>query len=229
MLHHHAHHPAHKQDAIHDSTFFFVGPFDDDEASFFRNNNKKPTNMSLITTNLVSKNSSLTASPISEHSSDEYEYDDDEDYAVLGDDDEPCRDELAPSPRRRHSGAMSISEEDLPFCYDREALRRDTAAHRARQHHHQQQYQPQRGRAGTFAAHEAWDTETDGPSMALWVPDARAGGECKRRRVDKSATVPLPGAARSGAQEKTEEEMVLPQQQHHSSEVDGPMMSLWGV
>lgn len=232
MPHHHTHTP-HRQPAVHDSTFFFVGPFDD-ETTFFRGlqlaNHNKPTNMSLVTTNLVSKNSSLTASPISEHSDDDVFFDsseeeEEEDYAVLGDDDAPSRDELPPSPRRRHSGAMSISEEDLPFCYDREALRRDTAAHRAQHAQHQlPQSVRARGRAGTFAAHEAWDAETDGPSMALWVPDGRAGGECKRRRVEKART--MPSVPSGGAQEKRREAL---QQQHHSSEMEGPMMALWGI
>ncbi|ROW07540.1 hypothetical protein VPNG_07076 [Cytospora leucostoma] len=165
----------------------------------------------------ISKRSSLTASPISDLSSDE-------DSAVITDGgDEYSEDELPPSPKRRHSGAMSISNEDLPLCYDREALRRETAAHRARQqqHHHHTHHeeQPQgsaplrqRGRAGTFAAHEQWDSEVAGPSMALWVPE-KTGAECKRRRTDKTPS--------------TFQSQVSPQKQ--VSYIEGPMMTLWGL
>ncbi|KAK7747400.1 hypothetical protein SLS53_001655 [Cytospora paraplurivora] len=169
----------------------------------------------------ISQRSSLTASPISDSSFDE-------DSAVITDgDDEYSEDELPPSPKRRHSGAMSISNEDLPLCYDREALRRETAAHRTRQqqhhhhhhhhHHHEEQSQgsaplKQRERAGTFAAHEQWDSEVDGPSMALWVPE-KSGAECKRRRTDKTPS--------------TFQSQVSPQKQ--VSHIEGPMMALWGL
>lgn len=167
----------------------------------------------------ISKRSSFTASPISESSSDE-------DSAVITDgDDEYSEDELPPSPKRRHSGAMSISNEDLPLCYDREALRRETAAHRARQqqqhhhpHHHDEERSrdpaplKQRGRAGTFAAHEQWDSEVDGPSMALWVPEI-SGAECKRRRKDKT-----PSTFQSQVSS-----------QKHVSHIEGQMMALWGL
>ncbi|KAF3768881.1 hypothetical protein M406DRAFT_321049 [Cryphonectria parasitica EP155] len=213
--HHHRHHPHHQQPAVHDSTFFFVGPFDD--TTFCRGPQLlKPIDTSLFTSQIaaLSKNSSLTASPISEHG--DFFSSEDEDCAVLGDDEAHSEDELPPSPRRRHSGAMSISEEELPFCYDRESLRRDTAAHRERHLQH-----TMKGRASTFAAHEQWDSEVDGPSMALWTPEMqRSAMSCKRRRVDKSQTMPV----RSSAPAKKE---VLPHS--HSAELTGPMMVLWGV
>lgn len=220
-LKHHTTH--HMEPAIHDSTFFFVGPFDDNifcrgpqcikpiDTSFF-----KPT---------LSKHSSLAASPISERGdvfiSDDEE---DDDCAVLADDEAQSEDELPPSPRRRHSGAMSISEEDLPFCYDREALQRDTAAHRKR---HQQQLQALAGAAhegqhppSTFAAHAQWDSEVDGPHMALWLPDSqRLAVDRKRRRVEKTPAAPAAPVA--------PKDNVL--EHRHSSEMEGPMMALWGV
>lgn len=233
-----------KEAAIHDSTFFFVGPFDADDSLLRGSKPTRPTHMSLgrhtTAAAAVSSDSSLAASPLSSCS--DYFFDEDEDdCAVLGDDDEPSEDELPPSPRRRHSGAMSISEEDLPFCYDRAALRRDTDAHRARHMHHlpqqwqQPQPQPQASRSPTqttgtsqatttFAAHDKWDAETDGPHMALWVPDSGAvGGESKRRRVEKStrtAARPAPPSAAPSTPEHA---------QHHSSEMQGPMMALWGI
>lgn len=205
----------HKEAALHDSTFFFVGPFDDN--TFFRGPQltKHVKLHPLITATEISTesmNSSLAASPVSS-------WDDLEDFAVLGEDDEYTDDELPPSPRRRHSGAMSISEEDLPFCYDREALRREKEAHLAR---HRQLEGPQGGRArsGTFAAHEKWDTEMDGPSMALWEPESGNKGENKRRRIEKSNTMPAP--ARGGEEKRRVA-------REHSSEVEGPMMALWGM
>lgn len=212
----------HKEASLHDSTFFFVGPFDD--TTFCRGSQVlRPINSCLVTTHIptASKTSALTASSVADHmSSDRYD-----DYAVLGDDDEYSEDELPRSPTRRHSGAMSISEEDLPFCYDREALRRDTAAHRAR---HQRGGSPpslaaqahagRRDHAGTFAAHEQWDTELDGPSMGLWVPRGESGDR-KRRRTEKSSIVPVASNSPKKA--------VL--SQCHSSEMQGPMMALWGV
>ncbi|KAJ0119747.1 hypothetical protein J7T55_013951 [Diaporthe amygdali] len=159
----------------------------------------KPIDTSFITTQITSfsKRSSLTASPLSES---------DEDSAVLGDDDEFSEDELPPSPIRRHSGAMSVSQEELPFCLNREALRRETAAHRAQQH---LAHEHKRERAGTFAAHEQWDSEIDGPSMSLWIPQASSTTEHKRRRTEK----PLPAKK-------------VPAQ-HHVQHIEGPMMSLW--
>lgn len=212
-------HTFNKTSAISTTSPLFIGSFDDNMLchgpQFV-----KPIDTSFITTTISavsSKRSSFTASILS---------DTDCDSAILGDgDDEFSEDELPPSPMRRHSGAMSISEEDLPFCYDREALRRETAEHRARQqahhhhHHHQHAAEPshaaeppkQRGRAGTFAAHEQWDSEIDGPSMALWVPEL-TGAECKRRRTEKPSSRP--------------HKQRVPVQ-HHVSRIEGPMMSLW--
>lgn len=220
---HHPHHRHHQQAALHDSTFFFVGPFDDN--SFCRG----PQVLKPISTHF-SKHSSLAASPISESDDDDNsDYETtmmmEDDCAVLGDDEEHSEDELPPSPRRRHSGAMSISSEDLPFCYDRDALRRDTAAHRAR-HQEQMKALKSRGRMGTFAAHETWDCELDGPHMALWVPKSKSSNsnnsnskasststqESKRRRLEKS----------TGSNKQAE----APRQ---VEEIDGPMMSLWGI
>ncbi|KUI69828.1 hypothetical protein VM1G_05056 [Cytospora mali] len=210
----------HKRASLPGTTPLFVGSFDDNMLchgpQFV-----KPIDTSFITTHIstFSKRSSFTSSPISEISST-----DDEESAVLGDDDdEYSEDELPPSPKRRHSGAMSISEEELPFCYDREALRRETAAHRARQHQHHHHNstgaaeplrEPQRQRAGTFAAHEQWDSEVDGPSMALWVPEQQSGAEYKRRRTEK--TTP------SSSLHRRE---VPPH--HHVSHIEGAMMCLW--
>lgn len=167
----------------------------------------------------ASKKSSLAASPVSVHS----DLDLDDDYAVLGDDDGHSEDELPRSPRRRHSGAMSISEEDLPFCYDREALRRDTAAHRARQvqqgPHACVQRPNARDRTSTFAAHEQWDTELDGPSMGLWVPRGEAARDRKRRRVEKAGAGPVVSSS-------SKKEVLS---HCHSAEMQGPMMALWGV
>lgn len=159
----------------------------------------KPIDTSFITTQITSfsKRSSLTASPVSES---------DEDSAVLGDDDEYSEDELPPSPIRRHSGAMSVSQEELPLCLNREALRSETAAHRAQQH---LAHEHKRERAGTFAAHDQWDSEIDGPSMTLWIPQASSVTEHKRRRTEAPAPtkkVPV---------------------QHHVQHIEGPMMSLW--
>ncbi|KAJ4386517.1 hypothetical protein N0V93_009414 [Gnomoniopsis smithogilvyi] len=203
-------HKMHQQAALHDSTFFFVGPFDDN--SFCRGPQVlKPISTHFTSVKHFSKPSALATPPLSDS---EYE-----DYAVLGDDDEHSEDELPPSPRRRHSGAMSISSEDLPFCYDRDALRRDTAAHRAR-HLEQMKALKSRGHVGTFAAHETWDSELDGPHMALWVPKSgQSSQESKRRRLDKSAT----GLASSTRAKKQPES---PQQ---VEEIDGPMMALWGI
>lgn len=213
--------------AIHDSTFFFVGPFDD--STLYRGPQiVKPINTTFFRTQpSPSKTASAVAvSPVSDNSC---FFDDDDDSAILGDDEGHSEDELPRSPRRRHSGAMSISSEELPFCYDRDALKRDTAAHRERHHHRtssrqrQQQPQPQpptrRGPA-VFVAHEQWDSEVDGPSMALWVPESQRSAEnCKRRRVDRSQATPVsPGAS-------TNEGV----SQYHSSELEGPMMALWGI
>lgn len=216
-------HHLHQQAALHDSTFFFVGPFDDN--SFCRG----PQVLKPISTHFgdftnmkeLSKHSSFAASPISESDSSDYEMMMEEDCAVLGDDEEHSEDELPPSPRRRHSGAMSISSEDLPFCYDRDALRRDTAAHRAR-HQEQMKALKSRGRTGTFAAHETWDSELDGPHMALWVPKSNKSNsssnnssstqESKRRRLEKSTS--------------SKKQPEAPKQ---VEEIDGPMMSLWGI
>lgn len=205
----------HSQHPLHDSTFFFVGPYDDN--LFCRGpqlTKLAPLRPTLNTTNLSSKPAStFTASPISD--------DDEDDFAVLGDNDEHSDDELPRSPRRRHSGAMSISQEDLPYCYDREALRRDTAAHRAR---HQQRMQKLKAKgvdeeAATFVTHEEWDSEVDGPHMALWVPEgARAAREEKRKRGQDA----MPPVSR---QRKNEGSVA----QRHSSEMDGPMMALWGI
>lgn len=206
-----------QQAALHDSTFFFVGPFDDN--SFCRGPQFLKPVAATFTPNIpttASRHSSRPASSPLWALSDS----DHEDCAVLGDDDEHSEDELPPSPRRRHSGAMSISSEDLPFCYDRDALRRDTAAHRAR---HQEQIaslkKKYRAHMGTFAAHETWDSELDGPHMALWVPKSESTGECKRRRVETSATTP---ARSTGARKQS-------QSPQHVSEIDGPMMALWGM
>lgn len=224
MPHLQTHHAMHKEAALHDSTFFFVGPFDDN--TFFRGPQLvKPVKLhpllTATTTEITapSMDSSLAASPVSA-------YADDEDFAVLGEDDEAADDELPPSPRRRHSGAMSISEEDLPFCYDRAALRREREAHLAR---HQQRRQSCAAAAepGAFATHERWDAETDGPSMALWVPEggANKGGESKRRRVEKANTMPAP--ARGGGEKRRVAAPAAPRR--HSAEVEGPMMALWGI
>ncbi|KAG8164805.1 hypothetical protein KVR01_005080 [Diaporthe batatas] len=162
----------------------------------------KPIDTSFITTQItsISKRSSLTASPLSEY---------DEDSAVLGDDDEFSEDELPPSPIRRHSGAMSVSQEELPFCLNRQALRRETAAHRAQQH---MANENKRERAGTFTSHEQWDSEIDGPSMSLWIPQPTASSttEYKRRRTETTAPA--------------KKEVPV---QHHVRHIEGPMMSLW--
>lgn len=208
-------HTSHKRASFPGTTSLFVGSFDD---NMFCHGPQfvKPIDTSFITTKIstISRSSSLTSSVIS----------DDDDIAVLGDDDdEYSEDELPPSPKRRHSGAISISEEELPLCLDREALRRETAAHRARQlEHHHHHAEPacdpkpltqHRVRASTFSVHEQWDSEVDGPSMALWVPE-QTGAECKRRRTEQSSS--------SSTFRKSE----VPRQ-HHVSCIEGPMMCLW--
>ncbi|KAJ4412955.1 hypothetical protein N0V82_008638 [Gnomoniopsis sp. IMI 355080] len=201
----------HQQAGLQDSTFFFVGPFDDN--SFCRGPQVlKPISTHFTSVNELSRPSSLAMSSLSD-SSDYYE-----DCAVLGDDDEHSEDELPPSPRRRHSGAMSISSEELPFCYDRDALRRDTAAHRARHLEQQKTLKSRGGHMETFAAHETWDSELDGPHMALWVPKSESAttADSKRRRLDTSATMPA-----SSARAKKQLQQV--------EEIDGPMMALWGI
>lgn len=199
----------------------FVGSFDD---NMFCHGPQviKPIDMSFITTKIstVSKRSSLTSSVVSDT--------DEDDIAVLGDDDdEYSEDELPPSPKRRHSGAISISEEELPLCLDRAALRKETAVHRERQHSHHPHHHntepsrvseplgQQRERRVTFSVYDQWDSEIDGPSMALWVPE-QSGAECKRRRTENSS---MPDSFN-----KTE---VPPQ--HHVSCIEGPMMCLWEV
>lgn len=171
-----------REKTLHESTFFFVGPYDDN--SFSRGPQLvKPISPSFLSVNnhsaTASKSLALAASPISEHIHTE-------DFAVLGGDDETTEDELPPSPRRRHSGAMSISEEDLPPLYDREALRKEAYEHRAKYHQNAQSVRVKNyGRTGPFIAHDQWDTELDGPSMALWVPEGQAYDctDCKRRRL----------------------------------------------
>ncbi|POS80109.1 hypothetical protein DHEL01_v201481 [Diaporthe helianthi] len=161
-----------------------------------------PIDTSFITTQItsISKRSSLTASPLSEY---------DEDSAVLGDDDEFSEDELPPSPIRRHSGAMSVSQEELPLCLNRQALRRETAAHRAQQHI---AHEHKRERAGTFTSHEQWDSEVDGPSMSLWIPE----------QTTSSTTEHKP--RRTGTTASPKKEVPV---QHHVQHIEGPMMSLW--
>lgn len=209
--------------AIHDSTFFFVGPFDD--STLYRGPQiVKPINTTFFRTqpspSKTASASAIAVSPVS----DSCFFDDDDDSAILGDDEAHSEDELPRSPRRRHSGAMSISSEELPFCYDRDALKRDTAAHRERHHRRtssrQQQPRPTGCGPAVFVAHEQWDSEVDGPSMALWVPESQRSAEnCKRRRVDRSQATPVsPGAS-------TNEGV----SQYHSSELEGPMMALWGI
>lgn len=213
-------HAFQKRASLPGTTSLFVGSFDDNMLchgpQFV-----KPIDTSFITTKIstLSKRSSLTSSIVSDT--------DDEDFAVLGDDDDEfSEDELPPSPKRRHSGAISISEEELPLCLDREALRKETALHRERQHshHHHHHTEPsraseplnqQRERRGTFSVHDQWDTEIDGPSMALWVPE-QSGAQCKRRRAEKLSP------SSSSSFRKTE----VPRQ-HHVSCIDGPMMCLW--
>lgn len=213
MLDTQTHQLHHGQDGLHDSTFFFIGSFDDN--SFCRGPQcLKPIATSFATkpTTVLNKNIA-TFAPHIPHSILE-------DCAVLGDDDEYSEDELPPSPRRRHSGAMSISSEDLPFCYDREALNRDAAAHRARHQQQQMQNLKSGGRMGAFAEHEKWDTEVDGPHMALWVPENGADGDSKRRRVNhQSGSVPSASA-------RARKEVQQPRQ---VSDIDGPMMALWGI
>lgn len=193
--------PINTRAAFPKTSPLYVGSFDDNMLchgpQFV-----KPIDTSFITTQItsISKRSSLTASPLS---------DSDEDSAVLGDDDEYSEDELPPSPIRRHSGAMSISQEELPLCLNRQALQRETAAHRAQQHlaHEHKREQP-----GTFSAHEQWDSEIDGPSMSLWIPQPRTGSatEHKRRRTETAAPA--------------KKEVPV---QHHVKHIEGPMMSLW--
>lgn len=184
------------------TTSLYVGSFDDNMCRGPQV--MKPIDTSFITTRIAQR-ASLTAS-LSSLSDSDY------DSAVLGDDDEHSEDELPPSPSRRHSGAMSISNEDLSLCYDRAALRRETAAHRARQQHHQQGPSPQEEKP-TFAAHDQWDCEVDGPHMALWVPEGTKAGcvsganGCKRRRT-----------------ESPRDEVTV---QHQVSYIEGPMMCLW--
>ncbi|KAI7783336.1 hypothetical protein LA080_011895 [Diaporthe eres] len=214
--------PINTQAAFPKTNPLYIGSFDDNMLcrgpQFV-----KPIDTSFITTQItsISKRSSLTASPLS---------DSDEDSAVLGDDDEYSEDELPPSPIRRHSGAMSVSQEELPFCLNRQALRRETAAHRAQQHraqqhraqqHRAQQHRAQqhlahehkRERAGTFTAHEQWDSEIDGPSMSLWIPQPSTTSsttEHKRRRTETATPA--------------KKEVPV---QHHVQHIEGPMMSLW--
>ncbi|PSR87262.1 hypothetical protein BD289DRAFT_452880 [Coniella lustricola] len=220
----HTTHPV--EPAVHDSTFF-VGLFDD---NILRRKQQciKPINTSLFRRSpILSQHSSLAASPVSEHghffdSDSELDHTDvnEDDCAVMADDEAQSEDELPPSPRRRHSGAMSISDEDLPFCYDREALQRDTAAHRER--HRQQLKALARGQdhPTTFAAHEQWDSEVDGPSMALWMPEShRSSMNCKRGRVERTRAAAVAVAPK--------DDTFL--EHKDSSEIEGPMMALWGV
>lgn len=194
--------PINTQAAFPKTNPLYIGSFDDNMLchgpQFV-----KPIDTSFITTQItsISKRSSLTASPLSES---------DEDSAVLGDDDEYSEDELPPSPIRRHSGAMSVSQEELPFCLNRQALRRETAAHRAQQH---LAHEHKRERAGTFTEHEQWDSEIDGPSMSLWIPQPSSTSsttEHKRRRTEAAAPA--------------KKEVPV---QHHVQHIEGPMMSLW--
>lgn len=217
MLDIHTQGTNHGQDALHDSAFLFSGSFDDN--SFCRG----PQFLKPIATSLTKHTPTISypfrsiTSPASESPASEL---DAEDCAVLEDEDEYSEDELPPSPRRRHSGAISISSEDLPFCYDREALRRDTAAHRAR---HQQQLQKLRSgsRMGAFAVHEDWDTEIDGPHMSVCVPKSSASGHTETRRT----MGPHPMSSGSDASRPKKET----QMQQPVSDIDGPMMALWGV
>lgn len=197
----------HGHDALHDSSFMFSGSYDD--SSFCRGSQcLKP-----IATSFKPKHKAATAAAASPSSYPEAH----DCCAVLDDEDEVSEDELPTSPKRRHSGAMSISSEDLPFCYDRAALRRDTAAHRAR-HHEQREQLRARGRVGTGAsvAHETWDTALDGPPA--WVPDHEKTQHGTRRRVGQSALAPSPPS-----QERKEARL------DQVSEIDGRMMALWGV
>lgn len=206
-------HQIHQQAGVHDSTFFFVGPFDDN--SFCRGPQVlKPISTHFTSIKELSRPSSLAMSSLSDSS-------DYEDCAVLGDDDEHSEDELPPSPRRRHSGAMSISSEELPFCYDRDALRKDTAAHRARHLEQMKALKAREGHMGTFAAHETWDSELDGPHMALWEPKTESSttSQSKRRRMGTSATMPSNSM-------RAKKQLESPQQ---VEEIDGPMMALWGI
>lgn len=208
MLDIHTQHTQHGADVLHDSDFLFQGAFDD--SSFCRGPQcLRPISPSFTRKTSISTSSRPTA-PISPA------YMESEDSAVLGDDDEFSEDELPPSPRRRHSGAMSISSEDLPFCYDREALMRDTAAHRER---HRQQMQALKAKChtGTFA------TEVDGPHMALWVPETGSDSNSKRTRVDRDQSASMP--ARS-VRARKESNLELVQ---HVSDINGPMMTLWGL
>lgn len=205
----------HQQAKLHDSAFFFVGPFDD--SSFCRGPQVlKPISTHFTSVKETSKPSSIFATTPSPLSDSGYE-----DCAVLGDDDEHSDDELPPSPRRRHSGAMSISSEDLPFCYDRDALRRDTAAHRAKHLEQMKALKKSRGHTGTFAAHETWDSELDGPHMALWVPKNQSAQESKRRRLETSSGAMPPSSIRAKKQQ--------PESPQQVEEIDGPMMALWGI
>lgn len=193
--------PINTHAAFPKTTSLYMGSFDDNMLchgpQFV-----KPIDTSFITTQItsISKRSSLTASPLSES---------DEDSAVLGDDDEFSEDELPPSPIRRHSGAMSVSQEELPFCLDRQALRRETEAHRAHQH---LAHEHKRERAGTFTSHAQWDSEIDGPSMSLWIPQPTTSSttEHKRRRTETTASA--------------KKEVPV---QRHVQHIEGPMMSLW--
>lgn len=210
MLDIQSHQMHHEQDAPHDSNFLFTGSFDDN--SFCRGPQFLTPVATSFTKDLskICRTFSPVASPISNL--------DQEDFAVLDDDDEYSEDELPPSPRRRHSGAISISSEDLPLCYDRETLKRETAGHRAR--HQQRLHKLKAGtNMGAFAIHGKWDTEVDGPHMTVWVPESSANGERKRRRVDQ----PAPESSDSS---RPKNEIRV---QQSVSEIDGPMMALWGI
>lgn len=141
-----------------------------------------------------------------------YSEEDDDDNAVLDDSDAHSEDELLPSPMRRHSGAMSISQEDLSSCYDRAALRRETATHRARHHHHRQQQQQHKE---AFALHEEWDCEVDGPHMALWTPET---GSSSMTTTTSTATP---------VDDNTNNKRRRTYQDHQVSYIEGPMMCLW--
>lgn len=195
--------PTGRRESILSSPSLFTGSYDD--ASFTHTSPQltKPINIPHTSTSIHSKRPTFFSSY--------YDMTVDDNSAVLDDSDVHSEDELPPSPMRRHSGAMSISHENLSSCFDREALRRETAAHRDRQQREHQQQDQQHKEA--FALHEEWDCEVDGPHMALWTPGASASS---------STMASPPVGTASNKRRRTQQ-----QQPHQVSFIEGPMMCLW--
>lgn len=190
----------------------FTGSFDDASFSHTSPQLTKPIN---IPHNNASFSATDSQRPTTFFSYSSSAFDDSDSTAVLDDSDVHSEDELPPSPMRRHSGAMSISQEHLSSCFDREALRRETAAHQQRHHHHHH-HQEEQQKKEAFSLHEDWDCEVDGPHMALWTPGSSS-----------SLTSSPVGNTTTTSATTHHKRRRLQQQAHQVSFIEGPMMCLW--